>query len=73
MNAVCNTIVSRGLAEEDQIFFVSGRGGMLNSTLKSNNVAAGYNFKIYGPASSNGYGGASTGSTIFPTEDNNGL
>ena len=53
MNAVYNTIVSRGLAEEDQIFFVSGRGGTLNSTLKSNDVATGYNFRMYGPVPSN--------------------
>ena len=53
MNMVYKTIIEKGLAKEDQIMFVTGRGGGLNASIKKSYEAAGENFKMYGPANLN--------------------
>ena len=68
MDVIYKTIIRSGLARDDQIVFVSVRGGSLNSTLKNNYSATGYNFKLYGPT------GTGTGAQepIFPSLHENG-
>lgn len=56
MNMIYNTIVKSGLAKEEHIFFVRGRGGPLNSSLK-NNFEAWNNFRMYGTRNNAGGGG----------------
>jgi hypothetical protein len=48
MNMIYNTIVSKGLAKEDQIVFVRGRGTELNSSTMASCTASG--FKMYCPS-----------------------
>ena len=57
MDVIYKTIIRSGLARDDQIVFVSVRGGSLNSTLKNNYSATGYNFKLYVHASTSCVGG----------------
>ena len=49
MDMIYKTIIEKGLAKEDQIMFVSGRGGKLNSATRNNEEANGFNFNLYGP------------------------
>jgi hypothetical protein len=49
MNMIYNTIVSKGLAKEDQIVFVRGRGTELNSSAKIASCTAS-GFKMYCPS-----------------------
>ena len=49
INIIYKTIIRSGLARDDHVFFVSGRGGNIVSTPQNNITADGSNFKMYGP------------------------
>lgn len=49
MNMIYSTIISQGLAKEDQVVFVRGRGRALNFSVMNDFLATG--FKMYGPYS----------------------
>ena len=59
MSAIYKTIIDKGLAENDQIFFVSSLGGELDPSLSNNHITNGFGFRMYGD---NGGGGFTFGS-----------